>query len=75
MPVKLDPIARAHLDRGIAHLATEFQGIFSVETVARFVEESIEQLGEARVSEFVPVLAHRFARSGCGRSGRPRARS
>lgn len=62
MPTQLDAVTRTHLDRAIASLAEEFKGIFSVETVARFVEESIERLGEARVSEFLPVLAHRFAR-------------
>ena len=62
MSVELNPVTRAHIDRAVASLADELKGVFSVETVARFVEESIELLGEARVTEFLPVLAHRFAR-------------
>ncbi len=62
MPFQLDHVTRTHLDRAVASLSEEFKGVFSVETVARFVEESIERLGEARVPEFLPVLAHRFAR-------------
>jgi len=62
MPVQLDAVTRTHLDPAVASLADELKGVFSVETVARFVEESIELLGDARVTEFLPVLAHRFAR-------------
>ena len=62
MPTQLDVVTRTHVDRAIASLADEFKGVFAVETVARFVEESIEKLSEARVPDFLPVLAHRFAR-------------
>ncbi|MBA2296847.1 MAG: arsenate reductase ArsC [Actinobacteria bacterium] len=56
------PHASRSRRRAVASLANELRGIFSIETVARFVEESIELLGDARVTEFLPVLAHRFAR-------------
>jgi arsenate reductase len=59
---KLDPVTQAHLDRGIEGLVDEFRGIFSRETINRFVEESLESLPAARISDFVPVLVHRFAR-------------
>jgi arsenate reductase (thioredoxin) len=43
-------------------LADEFAGVFSQETIARYLAESTDVLGEARINVFVPVLAHRFAR-------------
>ena len=60
--VELDPVTRAHLDRGVEHLVDEFRGVFSRETIERFVQESLEQLPAARITDFVPVLVHRFAR-------------
>ncbi len=62
MPVELDPITRTHLDRAADSLAEEFAGVFSRETVSRFVNESLDLLEHARFNEFLPVLAHRFAR-------------
>jgi len=35
---------------------------FSQETIARYLAESQDLLGDARINVFVPVLAHRFAR-------------
>ena len=62
MTVQLDPVTRRHIDKAAESLAEEFAGIFSRETVARFVDESLEGLSRARVTDFLPVLAHRFAR-------------
>jgi hypothetical protein len=39
-----------------------FAGIFSEETINRYITESVDLLGESRINVFVPVLAHRFAR-------------
>jgi arsenate reductase (thioredoxin) len=58
----LDPVTRGHLERGVEGLVVEFRGVFSRETIERYVEESLVQLPAARVSDFVPVLVHRFAR-------------
>ncbi|MFN0155268.1 MAG: arsenate reductase ArsC [Gaiella sp.] len=58
----LDPITRQHVERAAAALQDEFSGIFGVETIARFISESLAMLGSTRFSDFVPVLAHRFAR-------------
>jgi arsenate reductase len=58
----LDPVTRAHLKRGVEGLVDEFRGIFSRETIERYVQESLEELPAARFSDFVPVLVHRFAR-------------
>lgn len=62
MSIELDPVTRAHLDRGGESLVDEFRGIFSRETIERFVQESLESLPAARITDFVPVLVHRFAR-------------
>ena len=62
MPQALDPVTQQHIDRAAAGLADEFEGIFSRETIARYMAESQDLLGEARINVFVPVLAHRFTR-------------
>ena len=62
MRVELDLITQAHVDRATDDLRHEFEGVFSRETVARFVGESIVALGGAKFADFVPLLAHRFAR-------------
>lgn len=60
--MELDPVTRAHLDRGIEGLVDEFRGVFSRETISRYVEESLASLPAARFRDFLPVLVHRFAR-------------
>jgi arsenate reductase (thioredoxin) len=62
MPETLDPVTRHHIDQAANRLAEEFAGIFSQETIARYMAESTDLLGEAKINVFVPVLAHRFAR-------------
>jgi protein-tyrosine-phosphatase len=62
MSSELDPITRGHLDRGIESLVDEFRGVFSRQTIERYVFESLESLPAARFRDFVPVLVHRFAR-------------
>jgi arsenate reductase len=62
MPQALDPVTQHHLDQAAARLADEFAGVFSQETIARYMAESQDLLGEARINVFVPVLAHRFTR-------------
>jgi arsenate reductase len=62
MTQAVDPVTQQHIDRAAERLADEFSGVFSKETIARYMEESTDLLGEARVNVFVPVLAHRFTR-------------
>ena len=62
MPEILDPVTQRHVDQAAARLADEFKGIFSEETIARYIGESLDMLGSSRINVFVPVLAHRFAR-------------
>jgi protein-tyrosine-phosphatase len=59
----LDPVTRAHVERAADALQHEFEGVFSQETIARYIAESSDLLGgEAKLNVFVPVLVHRFAR-------------
>jgi protein-tyrosine-phosphatase len=62
MPQALDPVTQHHINQAAERLADEFAGIFSQETIARYMAESQDLLGETKLNVFVPVLAHRFAR-------------
>jgi arsenate reductase (thioredoxin) len=62
MTEMLDPVTRQHVEKAAEALQDEFAGTFSRETIARFIAESVELLGESKINVFVPVLAHRFAR-------------
>ena len=62
MATELDPVTRVHLERGVEGLVDEFRGVFSRQTIERFVFESLEKLPAARFKDFIPVLVHRFAR-------------
>jgi protein-tyrosine-phosphatase len=59
----LDPLTRRHVEQAAEELQHEFDGIFSQETIARYIVESTDMLaGNARFTVFVPVLVHRFTR-------------
>ena len=58
----LDPVTRQHVEKAADALQDEFAGTFSRETIARYISESVDLLGNSSVSVFIPVLAHRFAR-------------
>jgi ArsR family transcriptional regulator len=58
----LDPISRQTFARSIEALAEEFRGIYSLETIERYVNESIDRLSGARVVDFIPLFVHRFSR-------------
>jgi arsenate reductase len=67
---RAEPIA---LDRQVAlraageRLAREFDGVYGVETVERFLLSSYAQLAErATITNFLPLLAERFARQRLG---------
>lgn len=54
---------RARVRREAEALAREFAGIFSPETVERYVTESFDAIrGRARLLDFVPVFVHRYSR-------------
>jgi arsenate reductase len=58
----MDPIGRQTFARSIESLAKEFRGIYSLETVERYVNEAIGRLSGARVVDFIPLFVHRFSR-------------
>jgi arsenate reductase (thioredoxin) len=58
----LDPVTRRFVDQAANALKNEFAGIFSEETIARYIADSLDQLGNSKINVYVPVLAHRFAR-------------
>jgi len=62
MSQALDPVTQHHLRQAAERLAEEFAGVFSQETIERYMAESEDLLGDARINVFVPVLAHRFTR-------------
>jgi protein-tyrosine-phosphatase len=66
-PVSLSPAEEGELRQRIRReaeaLGREFEGIFSVETIERYVHESFDNIRRrARVLDFVPVFVHRFTR-------------
>ena len=62
MPDILDPVTQNHVRQAARQLTSEFAGIFSEETIERYIGESVDLLGDSKINVFVPVLAHRFAR-------------
>jgi protein-tyrosine-phosphatase len=58
----LDPVTQHHVRQAAEALSYEFAGVFSQDTIERYIAESLDLLGDARINVFVPVLAHRFAR-------------
>ena len=58
----LDPITRQRVEKAADALQEEFAGTFGRGTIALYIAESVNLLGKGSVSDFVPVLAHRFAR-------------
>ena len=62
MSQALDPVTQHHVRQAADALGDEFAGVFSRETIERYIAESVDLLGPSSVNVFVPVLAHRFAR-------------
>jgi len=62
MSQALDSVTQHHVRQAAQGLAEEFRGIFSEETIERYIAESLDLLGGVRINVYVPVLAHRFAR-------------
>ena len=57
-PLELRPLIRSVADR----LRVEFEGVFSTETIQRFMADSYRVLSTARVKGFVPLFVERFTR-------------
>jgi len=59
---QLDSTSRSTFARAIEALHEEFRGTYSLETIERFVDESIDRMSGARVVDFIPLFVHRFSR-------------
>jgi L-amino acid N-acyltransferase YncA len=46
-----DPVTRVHVERAAEALQDEFAGTFSRETIARYIAESVDLLGESKVKD------------------------
>lgn len=64
MPTELTPLLRCCLEATAGRLAAEFHGVFSPETVTRYVALAYEQIGDRPMvgPNFLPVIIERFAR-------------
>src|SRR4029077_9997015 len=62
MSQALDPVTQRHVENLSRGLVSEFAGTFSEQTIHRYIEESVELLGNSRINVFVLVRAHRVAR-------------
>jgi len=59
----LSPEANLALKTAAGHLRREFEGIFSVETIEQFLATSYDRFaGSATITNFLPLMAERFAR-------------
>jgi protein-tyrosine-phosphatase len=59
----LSPDQQLALKTAAANLRADFQGTFSTETIERFLETSYDQFASrARFTNFLPLMAERFAR-------------
>jgi arsenate reductase (thioredoxin) len=47
---------------GASNLYAEFKGIFSMQTIRRFLEENADALKSCRVTDYLPIFAYRFTR-------------
>lgn len=55
----LDPVTRNHVEKAAETLQDELAGT-SRQTIARFLPESVDLLGESKINVFVPVLARLY---------------
>jgi hypothetical protein len=68
--VQLDPITDRHLRESIDDLAAAFAGIFSHETIERYVREALDPFADAHIPTYIPLLAYRYNANGCKPSRR-----
>ena len=61
MTTTLDPATRSRLAREIEALADQFEGTFGIETIERYLAESLAHFDGAKVQTFLPIFVRRFA--------------
>ena len=54
MSQALDPVTRQHVRRAADGLAAEFAGVFSAETIERYIPGSLDLLDDAKVNVSYP---------------------
>jgi protein-tyrosine-phosphatase len=59
-PITLEQ--RVMIHHSVERLKQEFRGVFGVETIQRFVDDSLAALSGARINSFIPLFTERFAR-------------
>jgi arsenate reductase len=59
--MRMDDPYELSLRREIGRVADQYRGIFSQETIDRYVRESIEALEGARLRDYVPTFVYRFS--------------
>jgi arsenate reductase len=68
MPIDFSADRKVPMETRIWHearsLADEFAGIFNVETVYRYMQESLAWLPNVRLTDYIHIFAGRFAREG-----------
>ncbi len=47
---------------GAPNLYAEFKGMYSMETIRRFLDENAEVLKKCKVTDYLPIFAYRFTR-------------
>jgi protein-tyrosine-phosphatase len=57
-----DLLSEIEFNRTVTALSREYEGIFSDETIARFVDESLQRWPAPKVHSHIEVLAFRFTR-------------
>ena len=57
MSQALDPVTQHHVRQAADALGDEFAGVFSRETIERYIAESVDLLGPGRINVFVPSRA------------------
>ncbi len=63
MSRSLEAAERIQLAQAAERLRSEFAGVLNAETIERFMNESLDELlPRARITQWVPLLAERFAR-------------
>jgi len=61
MTTALDPVTRSRLAPEIEALAKQFDGTFGVETIERYLAESLDHFDNAKVQTLLPIFVRRFA--------------
>jgi arsenate reductase len=60
---ELSSTAKLHIERAVDGLAAEFEGVHEREAIQQIMDDSVRQLVRgAQVEDFLPALAHRYAR-------------